>query len=128
MSDRTSFTINLHSPRWGTDDPYTFEMDRKQMTVGKLGPSKAVLTWVEGRDAVWSGDMPMRGHPLVDILQNDSIYPPTVFVQALEFAWLAWRNHELDDAEVEAEVSSLFDWVNEVSRTRPTTEFWRRKF
>jgi hypothetical protein len=128
MSEHNNFTVKLHSPRWGTDDPYDIEMDRKQMSVGKLGPSKAILNYVEGRDPEWSGGPFMSKHPLVDILENDSIYPPTIFIRALEFAWSAWRNHELDDVEVETEVGKIFDWVNEVSKSRPTTKFWRTKF
>jgi len=127
MSDQMSFKVRLYSPRWGHEDSYEIKLDRKQMIVE--GHNKiAACSWVEGRDPKWSGYSENIGNPLVITLQNDSIYPPTVFIRALEYAWMAWRDSELDGQQVVQEVQHLCDWVNEVSRRKPKTEFWRKMF
>jgi hypothetical protein len=99
------------------------------MKVEKVGSlSYAVCSWVVNRDSAWSGSDELKGHPLESILENDLIYPPTVFVRALVYAWQAWRNSELNDEQIQAEITMLCEWLNKVSESKPMTEFWRRKF
>ena len=129
MSDRAIFQVKLHSPRWGTQDVYEFQFERKQMKIEKVGSlSHAVCSWIEKSDPVWSGPNELMGHPLVSILENDSIYPPTIFLRALVYAWQAWRNSELKDEQVQAEITVLCEWLNKVSESKPKTEFWQDKF
>ena len=129
MSDQTRFEVRLYSPRWGHEDTYEINLDREQMRVKGKGVGKnAVCSLVEGRDPEWSGYNDSIGNPLEKILKNDSIFPPTVFVRALEYAWDAWRDGTLDDHEILKEVQELCEWVNEVSRSKPKTAFWRKMF
>lgn len=67
-------------------------------------------------------------NPVELTLENDSIYPPTVFVRALQAAWIAWRMHELQDDEVASEMSTLCEWLNLVSKNKPKTAFWKKVF
>jgi hypothetical protein len=127
MSDQTSFDVRLYSPRWGHEDKYEIKLDRDQMRIEGVHES-AVCSWVEGGDPKWSGYGEGDGNPLEKILENDKIYPPTVFVWALEYAWRAWRDGRLDDQQIQEEVQQLCEWVNQVSRTRPKTNFWRGAF
>ncbi len=126
MSDQTSFAVQIYSPSWGQEDRYEITMDREKMTVSLLGIT-ATCSWVESRDPEWSGLDATTGNPLEQILQNDQIYPPTIFVRALEYAWMAWRDGSLDNQAVFQEVQELCQWVNNVSRSKPTTEFWQLK-
>ena len=127
MSDQTSFEVQIYSPRWGHEDRYEVTMDREKMTVSLLRIT-ATCSWIEGRDLKWSGHGEITGNPLEQILQNDQIHPPTIFVSALEYAWMAWRDGRLDNQAVFQEVQVLCEWVNLVSRSQPTTDFWQRIF
>lgn len=58
MSDRTSFDVTIYSPRWGTEDIYTVQLERSKMRFGRnteMNPS--VCTWIEGRDPTWSAEL-----------------------------------------------------------------------
>jgi hypothetical protein len=99
------------------------------MKVEKVGSlSYAVCSWVENRDPDWSGSNNLIGQPLESILENDSIFPPTIFIRALEYAWQTWRNGELNDEQIRVEITILCEWLNMVSKSKPKTEFWRSKF
>jgi hypothetical protein len=127
MSDQTSFEVQLYSPRWGHEDTYEIQLDREQMRVKGVNKT-AVCSWVEGRDPKWSGYNESIGNPLEKILENDSIYPPTVFIRAMEYAWMAWRDGTLDDQKVLQEMQQLCEWVNEVSSSKPKPTFGRGCF
>ena len=127
MSDQICFEVRLYSPRWGHEDTYEIKLDGEQMRVEGVNRT-AECSWVEGRDPKWSGYNETIGNPLEEILKNDSIYPPTVFIRALEYAWMAWRDGTLDDQKVLQEVQQLCEWVNEVSRSKPKTDFWQKIF
>lgn len=60
------------------------------------------------------------------ILKRDSICPPAGFAKMLIRAWLAWRDGELEDTAVVAELSLLADWLNAITRAKPPSEFWER--
>lgn len=128
MSDRFTFQVSLFSPRWGTQDVYEFQLERKQMRIEKGGTFYAICSWVEKRDPEWSGPDKFERHPLVSILENDSIYPPTVFARAVVYAWRAWRSNELSDEQIQVEIAELCEWVNRISESKPKTDFWRSKF
>ena len=76
------------------------------------GPRTAKCTWRDNLDPEWSGES------LADILQNDMIYPPSIFPRLIEHAWLAWRSGELDDAAVDGELNALADWLNKISKSK----------
>lgn len=127
MSDRVRFNVNLYSTRWGREDTYEFQLERKQMKIEGIG-KHALCSWVENLDPTWSGHNDMIGNPLEKMLENDSIYPPSVFVMALVSAWKAWRDSELDDEQIQADIRELCEWLNKVTQSQPKTEFWRSIF
>ena len=127
MSDQTSFEVQICSPRWGHEDSYKIKFEREQMRIEFINKT-AVCSWVESRDPKWSGNDENIGNPLEKMLETDSIYPPTVFIQALESAWRAWRDGKLADQTCQEEVRQLCEWVNEVSRSKPKTAFWQSVF
>ncbi len=90
--------------------------------------SFAECQYVEGHSPIWSGSQPLHPteHPLLALLEVDSIYPPHVFFAALEAAWRSWRNNELTDLELQAELDQLFRWVDTTTASLPRTKFWRR--
>ncbi len=127
MPDQTSFEVQIYSPRWVHEERYEIRLDKEQMIV-RRGTFSAMCSWIENRDPEWSGYNALTGNPLENILKNDSIDHPTSLVSALEHAWTEWRADSLDNQEVAREMRALFAWVNEVTQSRPVTDFWRMFF
>ncbi|AEB80269.1 Hypothetical protein Dalk_0001_AVC [Desulfatibacillum aliphaticivorans] len=125
MAERTEFQVLLFSPRWGRDDTYNLQFSREKMQID--GPKSAECTWVEDGDPVWTGYQIGQGNPLVNIMKNDHIYPPSVFVSALEWAWSEWRNTGLNE-DIVQEVKGLFEWVNQITMSKPSSAFWSKFF
>jgi len=113
--------LRIFSPRWGRDDVYGVNLQRESMTVA-LAPRVATCTWRENRDPVWGGE------DLETILRNDSIYPPSILPRLFEHVWTSWRGGEIDDAAAARELEALTVWLNEITRAKPATDFWRRYF
>lgn len=128
MPDQIHFEVGIYSPRHGHDDVYRFELDRDVMRISGGGLKEAVCTWRDNLDPVWSGYREGQGDPFQEILENDSNYPPSIFVSAITHAWLEWRGGILDDAGIESEVKELCDWVNQVAHNKPTSNFWKGYF
>lgn len=128
MSNKVNFEVMLYSPRWGTEDAYQIELTHKQM-IFKRPTTQAVCSWNDGTDPAWSGgSTTYMGNPLLLMLENDYIYPPSIFIRAVESAWKAWRRGELKDKKVETELTQLCSWVNKMSKRKPRTKFWRSVF
>jgi len=126
MSDQTSFEVSLYSPRWGHDDIYTIKLERTLLTFSN--GNSALCSMDESGNLKWTGYRQGIGNPLVEILENDSIYPPSVFVSGIEYAWMDWKNGILNDQNVQEEVQHLCEWVNTVSKSKPQSKFWLSKF
>lgn len=129
MPDSHAVCVDIHSPRWGHSDTYTivFQQESIEITGGGGGLRKASCTRDENGNREWSGQ-PGPGNPLMGIMRNDMIYPPDIFIFALEHAWDAWRDGELKNEQLTAEIVELFAWVNAVTESRPQTEYWRTVF
>ena len=123
MSNETSFDVRIFSPRWGHEDTYQIKVSRDKLSFATVGKG-AACKCVENRDPKWSGYNDIVGNPLEKMLENDSVYPPTVFVRAIEKAWMAWRDGTLDDDQLEIEVGVLCEWLNTTTKAQPTTAFW----
>jgi hypothetical protein len=123
MAREISFTVSVFSPRWGHDDIYTIRLSEEKMEIASV-PKSAICSKKENGDCIWSGYNERTGNPLVRIFQNDSVYPPSVFISAMESAWAAWLNNRLDDIQAEEELKELFEWLNVVSKSKPRSDFW----
>ena len=122
------FRVRIYSPRWGHDDSYEFSIDENKMEITSGVTRGAICKWREKKDPIWVEENDSIGNPLINILNNDHVYPPSVFVSALEAAWIAWRDGELDCKEIESEINILVEWINETSQNKPTTDFWNKIF
>ena len=131
MSEKFTFELHLHAPRWSTTNIYEIHLEPDCMTIGKRGDRDPVLcSWHEGENTIWSSARQLYPgrNPLVSILEEDLIQPPVVFARGLEVAWRAWRIGLLDDDQVQFEMSVLFEWVNITTAARPRTDFWEKRF
>jgi len=119
--DTTTVSLRVYSPRWGKEDNYDFRFSRDELVVSSPA-RKAVCTWREGRDPLWSDEN------LMTVFQADSVYPPAVLPKLLEHVWREWRGGSLDAERLEAELGHLVDWLNTITRAKPNSEFWSRHF
>lgn len=117
----TTIDLDIYSPRWGHNDNYTVELDNGFMEI-TMHARKARATYHTDQDPTWSGDS------IESIMNNDHIYPPAITQDLFERAWKAWRDGELNDQEVEAELKEVATWINEVTKSKPNTEFWNKYF
>jgi hypothetical protein len=102
MPVQTSFEIRVYSPRWGREEIYVINLDAQRMRIAR-GKRSAACSWVKGSGPKWLGKNQSLISPLVTILKNDWVYPPTVFARALKQSWMAWRIGTLDNQEVQEE-------------------------
>lgn len=119
--DEIKIELRIYSPRWGHYDTYSLRLSRDVLVI-TCGARSVRATYREHLDPEWTGE------PLVDILRNDSIYPPEIFQRLIEYAWLAWRGGELTDESVQEELQALADWLNEITKSKPSSDFWRGYF
>jgi hypothetical protein len=120
--------LNLYSPRWGHDDRYTFKFDENEIYASMGGPKEAICIRNEKGTLIWSGHNQNIGNPLLNILSDDSIFPPTIFIKAIIYAWDSWRDGELSDDQLKSELELLTNWVNVVSRSKPNSDYWISQF
>ena len=117
----TTIDLKIFSPRWGTQDTYEVLLGRDSLEIVKT-PAVAKLIYRENLDPEWQGD------DLIAMLEKDGIYPPAVLPRLFQHAWLAWRSYEIDDSEVEGELVEVSEWLNEISHSKPSSDFWRGYF
>lgn len=120
--------LNFYSPRWGHDDRYTFKFDENEIYASMGGPKEARGVRNKNGTISWSGHNAGTGNPLLNILSDDSIYPPSVFIDAINYAWESWIAGELSDEQLESELILLVNWVNIVSKNKPDSEYWISQF
>lgn len=125
---KTIVELNFYSPRQGHEDRYTFEFDENEMYASMGGPKEARATKNANGTIDWTGHNQGTGNPLLNILHDDSIYPPDIFIKGLMYAWDSWVNGELSDEQFESELTILADWVNEGSRNKPDSDYWITQF
>jgi len=123
MPEQLEFTVDVLSPRHGHNDKYSIKFNNDGITIDGVS-NQATYVAKESGEMIWTGYSEMTGNPLVKLLENDHIYPPSVFVWALESVWRQWLDDEIKDAEVIEEVNKLFEWLNTVSRNMPDSDFW----
>ena len=116
-----TYSTRIYSPRWGHEDTYKFEFTRDTMTIS-MTTRTAKCVWVENRDPRWEGES------IEYILNNDSIYPPAILPILYEHLWTSWRNGEIDEAQVDAELQAVTEWLNEITRRKPRSDFWNAYF
>ena len=113
--------LEIYSPRWGHEDTYKIELERDFMEI-TMQVRKSRATWSETTDPIWSDET------LEVIMTNDSISPPAAIQDLFERAWKSWRGGEITDQEVEVELKLLADWLNTITKSKPSSDFWRKYF
>ena len=117
--------LNIYSPRWGHDDRYTVNLQKDSMIISQAARS-AKCEWQENQDPKWSKEF--NKNSLEAIMNNDSIYPPSILPSMFEQVWKSWRNGELDENEAKIELEALATWLNTITKAKPNTSFWSKYF
>ncbi len=117
----TTVKLNIFSPRWGHEDTYGVNLTENEMLITQGGRTAKCTSNGES-DPIWSIE------PLEKILNNDHIYPPSELEDLLEYAWQAWKDGKLTDAEVDTELQAVANWINTMTKAKPNTTFWSSYF
>jgi hypothetical protein len=118
---KTIITADFYSPRWGHADTYTFLMEREYMKIS-MGAREAKCLWRENLEPIWEGE------PFHKILKNDSIYPPTIVLDFVVHIWESLRSDKINPVEADSELQAVVTWVNETTKGRPKSNFWKECF
>ena len=118
----TNVELDIYSPRWGHNDRYIVELNQAYLEIGLSGRTTRA-TWRDNLDPDWNSNESIH-----DIMNNDSIYPPTILQDLLEHAWLEWRNGNINDQQVDDELQEIANWINTITRSKPNTNFWNSYF
>ena len=113
----TLVNLEIFNPYQGFSDLYSVELSQDCMTISMSGIT-AKATWIEDCVPEWSGVN------IYQTMNHDGIYPPNKIQDLFERAWKAWRNGDLTEHQVDVELNLLANWVNEVTRSRPKSDFW----
>jgi len=110
--------LKIQSPRYGTSDIYEILFTHEYMEIRRT-PSVARCNFRERLDPEWVGD------DLISILHNEYVYAPAILPSLFKYAWLSWRSGEINEEELPSELEALAQWLNEISRVKLSTDFWR---
>lgn len=116
------FVIDIYSPRWGHTDNYYLEFENKSLTIKQTNGRMEIarLLHVLDSDPEWQDN-----NALFRMLRNEHIHPPHNLPDLLEHIWKAWRNDDLNEKEVQAELNELAEYISECSKAKPKSEFWK---
>lgn len=122
--DEVTLEMSIFTTRWGHADIYDLEFGEEALTISHP-PRTATCTWREGLDPEWSKESITEKDSLLAMLENDSVFPPTILHFLLERAWFAWRDGDIEADDLQLELNNLAVWLNVITHTRPQSEFWR---
>ncbi len=136
MKEPVSVTVNLYSPRDGRNVELWFDITADKIEASTHGQGKHATCRWDDSALFWRGyhcesvnwdnePSPTTHNALLNIIENEYVYPPTVFVGMLEGAWCKWRDGIVTDAQLSEELPKLFDWLNELTQIQPD-DFWRQ--
>lgn len=118
-----SVKVDIFSPRWQHDDRYEFILKEESLEFIGAAQKKAKCIQEEGQDPKWIGF-----ENIERILSNDSICSPINIESLVEFVWTSWKDGEINDDTAKEAIESLATWINDITKTKPSTEFWNRYF
>jgi len=125
MTKHINFKAELYSPKIGEKKLYEFTFTKEQLTIE--GTSEVRCSWIdENIDPVWSGSF--QKNALIQMLEDEKIYPPSNINKAVELAWRDWIFTRISDKELEAEIKVLINWINIITKTKLGNEYWADKF
>lgn len=112
--------FDVYSPRWGHTDDYHIIFTREKISISN-GNFSAECNKDEFGYYHWTGYE--EKNSLMKIFSNDMIYAPAMTPHAIERAWDAWLEGTPDEV-VSQGLKELFEWVDLVSRNKPSSDFW----
>lgn len=119
--------FQVYSPRWKHPDPYIVIFTQEGATVRQC--TRSATCRVDSNDElIWNGNYDEKGTPLLDMFQEDWIYPPVVVPLAIAAAWRRWRRSFVDEQTLYEGLKELFSWIDETARRTPSGTLWEGVF
>ncbi|MGP1310035.1 MAG: hypothetical protein ACTS27_07560 [Phycisphaerales bacterium] len=107
------YRVNIFSPRWGHDDPWTFthHPDGWEITAGAH----------RARTNASGDDLPGRegGYNMARLATNDEIYIPESTGHFLDILWTAIEDREISEVDAQAAFQELAEWINSTTHNFP---------
>lgn len=117
-----TINLELYSPRWGHTDKYTLIYNESTLTFA-LNNKNTICTLEYGKDPIWS-ELP---ESINSILINEDISMPEVLPELFEFSWKKWKDGTSKE-KIQEEMKILEKWLNTITNSKPTTDFWSEYF
>ncbi|WP_345687607.1 hypothetical protein [Novipirellula caenicola] len=121
-----SSSFQIFSPRWGHEDAYSVRLTKSSFEVS-LNTKHAKCEFDPCGEVVWTGHAEGVENPMLNIMSDDFIYPPTVVPEAIEWLLREYRDGKISDDDAKVALSDLFSWIDETARAKPTgvwTSYW----
>lgn len=99
---------------------YNFTFTKEMFTISNSDEKQSSCITVENDDFEWLGE------PIENILLDEHIVYPANIKDLFEHLWFSWKEDKINTEEVENELVSLMNWIDAMTRTKPTSEFWNQ--
>lgn len=119
-NNTVTMQYNLFSLKRRRSVPYNFTFTQEMFTLSNSNKKQSFCITVENDGFKWSGET------LENIFLDEHIVYPANIRNLFEYLWFSWGRNKIDTEEVENELVSLMDWVDAMTRTKPTSKFWNQ--
>lgn len=112
---------DIFSLKFNNEIRYTFVFEKDKFVIFNNNNEKAECMYNNDDLFKWSYNKSIE-----DVFLKDFILYPENTRNLFEHLWLSWKNSILNNEEVEKELISLVNWINAITKNKPSTEFWNK--
>ncbi|MDD2267910.1 hypothetical protein [Sulfuricurvum sp.] len=117
-----TLSLELFSAKLGHNDIYEFSFEETMLTIfNSHNGKKVTCTFVGNNDVMWTGE-----ESIEHIFTSNSIIYPENIRGIFEYLWLSLKTGKIEKHQASEELESLINWINAMTRTRPSSEFWNQ--
>lgn len=100
---------------------YTFEFEKDKLVLSNQNNKKAKCVYIGYNLFKWSDE-----ENIEDIFLKNSIIYTKNTRNLFEYLWISWKSNIINNEEVEKELNSLVNWINAITKNKPSTDFWNK--
>ena len=109
---------NLFSLKRRRTLTYNFTFTKNMLTISNSDKKQSLCINIKNDDFEW------RGETLENIFLEEHIVYPENIKNLFEYLWFSWKEDKINTEEVENEFVSLMDWIDAMTKNKPTSKFW----
>lgn len=113
-----SILYNLYSIKRRRSLVYNFTFTKNEFSISNSDKKQSMCCNLNNDVFEWSGEI------IEAIFSEEYIVYPANIRNLFEYLWSSWKKDTINDEEVENELISLLDWIDAMTRTKPTSQFW----